>query len=203
MDPDTSEVDLTAAEKKKLAKLEAVVSKGTSDVGRALIEIRDQKLYRASHRTFESYCRDRWALSKSQGYRQIGAVEVLTDLSPIGDKITLPQNEAQCRPLIPLSTKERRKAWAEVAEKAAGKPITARLISQVVQSVRPGLATPAKEKRKPEANTTISEALVLVDEIEQAVHAGQGREQILKLLAKLKSTLGDSPGARTENPASV
>jgi hypothetical protein len=61
-------------------------------VGDALCEIRDAKLYRASHGTFEAYCKDRWQISKSQSYRLIdhaiivGALESAAgSLSPVGD----------------------------------------------------------------------------------------------------------------------
>lgn len=93
--------ELSDAEAGRLAELEAVVDRGLQtfvEVGRALGEIRDRKLYRQTHSTFEDYCRERWGFSRSRGYRLIEAAEVAELVSPIGDIA----NEAQARELAPL-----------------------------------------------------------------------------------------------------
>jgi hypothetical protein len=54
----------------RLPKLEAVIKRGLStflQVGRALLEIHDGRLYAAEHRTFEEYCSKRWKLSVQRG----------------------------------------------------------------------------------------------------------------------------------------
>lgn len=61
-----------------LNKLEAIVRRGLDthhEVGNALAEISDQRLYRTSHRTFEAYLRDRWGMSRSCGDQLIQAAE--------------------------------------------------------------------------------------------------------------------------------
>ena len=96
------EVGLVPAEHARLAELEAVVERGLQmfvEVGLALAEIRDGRLYRHTHGTFEAYLDERWGWSRSHGYRLIDGARVAELLSPIGD---MPANEAQARELVPL-----------------------------------------------------------------------------------------------------
>lgn len=75
-------------------ELEAVVEgarRAFIEAGKALGEIRDEKLYREIHETFYDYLRECWGFARSQGYRLIDAARVAEAVSPIGD-IT---NEAQ------------------------------------------------------------------------------------------------------------
>lgn len=132
---------LKAGEKRTLAKLEAAIERnlaGFVEVGRALAEIRDSRLYRETHETFEAYCRDRWQLSRSQAYRQIAAAEVFQQVSPIGDKLgAVPAIESQARPLAKIDADQRAEVWEAVvkaAPKVDGKPrITAELVESQVR----------------------------------------------------------------------
>lgn len=67
--------DMTEEEGARLIELEREVEKAMRSAGRiagaALAEIRDQRLYRASHRSFDDYLLDRHGLSHSTGYRMI------------------------------------------------------------------------------------------------------------------------------------
>ena len=69
--------------------------------GKALQVIRDARLYRNTHATFEEYLADRWDMSRPQAYRLIDAWPLAERLSPIGDKI----NESQVRELLPLAAR--------------------------------------------------------------------------------------------------
>lgn len=81
-------------------------------IGKALKEIRDEKLYRILLFTkFDKYTRSRWEIGKSQAYRLIEASNVIDNLSPIGD--ILPENESQVRPLVSLDPAEQRKIWRD------------------------------------------------------------------------------------------
>lgn len=89
-------------ERSRLAELEAVVERGMQtfvEVGSALMEIRDERLYRETHGTFERYLAERWGLSRAHGYRMIEAAHVAELVSPTGD---IPPNERQARELVPL-----------------------------------------------------------------------------------------------------
>ena len=78
------------------------------EIGKALKEIRDSRLYKLTlFETFEAYARARWDIGRSQAYRLINACSVIGNLSPIGD--ILPGNESQTRSLIQLNPIEQRK----------------------------------------------------------------------------------------------
>jgi hypothetical protein len=66
--------------------------KGFLAVGRALADIRDNRLYRETHKTFEKYCKDKWDLGKSTAYQKIDGYEAVALLeskkSAIADKNT-------------------------------------------------------------------------------------------------------------------
>ena len=110
------EIDMISpAEVDRLAELEAVVERGKAafvEVGNALLEIRDARLYRESHTTFEGYCRERWSFERAHAYRLIDGARVAAAVSPNGD---IPANEAQARALAPLLDEpdRLRDAWTE------------------------------------------------------------------------------------------
>lgn len=67
--------DMTAEEGQRLLELERKVEQAMRSAGKiageALREIRDKRLYRASHPSFERYVLERHGLSKSAAYRMI------------------------------------------------------------------------------------------------------------------------------------
>jgi hypothetical protein len=52
--------ELTEEEQRDRLHLERKVERAVFEAGKALAELRDRRLYRSSHRTFEEYCRDRF-----------------------------------------------------------------------------------------------------------------------------------------------
>jgi hypothetical protein len=104
---------VTAKEHKQLARLESLISRNQEhfcETGRALKEIRDNRLYKlALFDTFDAYTRARWDISRAHAYRLINYCEVIRNLSPIGD--ILPANESQVRHLAPLRPMEQRRIW--------------------------------------------------------------------------------------------
>jgi len=116
----------------RLKHLEIIIAKNQCrfyEIGQALLEIRDSRLYKqALFTSFEAYARSRWDIGRSQVYRLIDAYKVINNLSPIGDR--LPGNEAQTRPLVPLSPPEQRKIWKEFLNTKA--EVTARNIQKFI-----------------------------------------------------------------------
>jgi hypothetical protein len=53
------------------------------DVGAALLEIRDSKLYRKEYGTFEEYCNKRWGWQRNYANKLIRAAEVVENLGTI------------------------------------------------------------------------------------------------------------------------
>lgn len=125
------------AEQFRLSELETVIERGQQtfvEVGLALLEIRDSRLYRQQFSTFEDYCRERWGWSRRHVNRHIEAAEVSNVLGPIGP---IPTNEAQARELVPLMRHEPSvvaDVWQELREEH-GERLTASVIREAVQSV--------------------------------------------------------------------
>lgn len=150
--------ELTTTEVGTLQECETVIQQGLSsfvEVGKSLMKIRDARLYRNTHDTFEAYCEEKWSLAKSQVYRLIDSAQVVRILSPIGE---LPRNEAQARPLTLLDTpKEQVAAWKEAVKTAPkdnlGQPvITARHVETVVRERIAERAPIAEQKTQPPLN---------------------------------------------------
>jgi hypothetical protein len=93
---------LSIIETVRLVELEQTIERGLQtfiEVGEALREIRDSRLYLERYDTFEDYLRERWSgMSRSRAHRLIDAADVV-EMLPIGNT---PANEAQARELVPL-----------------------------------------------------------------------------------------------------
>jgi hypothetical protein len=95
-------------EASQLAPCETVIERGIQtfyEVGTALLEIRDGRLYRATHGTCEEYCRERWSMNRRYANRLIEASRFIEQLGPIGPK---PTSESQVRPLAGLEPEDQR-----------------------------------------------------------------------------------------------
>jgi uncharacterized protein YdeI (YjbR/CyaY-like superfamily) len=136
--------EITATEAERLKELETVIRTGLESflrVGAALAEIKESRLYRATHPNFPEYCRDRWGMGKSRAYQLIDATAVVGTLRSSTE--TMPENERQARPLKALPEEQRGAAWDEAVERAQGQPT-----QEVVQDV-------VKDRMKPETSTMV------------------------------------------------
>jgi len=128
---------LSETEDARLARNETRISQGLAsfvEVGEALSDIRDARLYRATHGTFESYCAEKWGMTKTHCNRLISSAEVAQSLAPIGAKTIT--TESQARELARVEP-ARREEVIRKADIATGGKITAAAIKQA--------AAPAKE----------------------------------------------------------
>jgi hypothetical protein len=134
---------LDVSERAALLKCEKTIEEGRRtfvEVGNALAAIRDARLYRESHKTFEAYCRQRWDIGRAHAYRLIESAAVASNLSPIGDKScpsscpsSQPQSEAAARALAKAPPEKRAEVMQAVAD--ASKAPTAAAIKKAVESV--------------------------------------------------------------------
>jgi len=120
----------------RLAELESTIERGLAtfvEVGQALLEIRDSRLYRESHGTFEDYCRERWQFSDRRARQLMTAAEIGT--------IVPARNEGVARELAPLREEPEtlRETWAEVTELHGDAP-TAAQVREVIEERRPHVA---------------------------------------------------------------
>ena len=143
--------ELTPEEERERLRLERQVERSIFQAGRALKELRDQRLYRSSHKTFEEYCRDRFGFTRMAASYKISAAVIVDNLSTIGlqnqedledaEMSTiglqiLPTSERQVRPLVGLEPEVQRYCWQQAVAKAGSKVPSGRIVKDVVQRIR-------------------------------------------------------------------
>jgi hypothetical protein len=73
--------ELTEEEQRDRLHLERRVERAFFEAGKALSELRDRRLYRSTHSTFEEYCKDRFGFERRHPYRLIEAAGVIDNLA--------------------------------------------------------------------------------------------------------------------------
>lgn len=137
-----NELSLTDRERDELARLEIVIEQGLDtfyEVGQALLHIRDTRLYRETHSTFEDYCRERWDISGRRANMLVAASMVISNLGTIVPN--LPANEAQARPLAALEPEAQRIVWDVVQQTAPDGKVTAAHVKSVANVFREVMVT--------------------------------------------------------------
>src|ERR1700739_3202595 len=74
----------------RLSELEVIIGRGMThfvEVGSALLEIRQGKLYKPQYSTFEAYCQERWGFSRQHASDLISSSVVFFNLSTTVDKV--------------------------------------------------------------------------------------------------------------------
>ncbi|WP_242039727.1 hypothetical protein [Anabaena sphaerica] len=142
--------------------LERQVEKAFYAAAKALKEIRDRRLYRSTHSTFENYCRSRFGFTnrhvnyliagslvvenlmgtnnsqiKTQDQTRTNGsqIEIPEEKRTNGSQI-LPTSERQVRPLVSLEPEEQRLAWQQAVEQAGGKIPSGRQVKDIVDKIR-------------------------------------------------------------------
>lgn len=134
-------VKLSPAKQKALHRLERNISKGLAEfvnVGFSLKDIRERKLYKVSHSTFEEYCKLRWKFSAKHAYRLMAAAEIVEQLKAGKGRVSsnsLPKRESQVRSLVLLCGTQRSPVavWKQAVKDAKGKAPSAALVSKLVR----------------------------------------------------------------------
>ena len=131
--------ELTNLEKAEMEQYEQTISIGLAaffEVGKALAGIRDKRLYRQTHGTFEAYCQERWGISRRYANYKIGAYQVCENLGTIVPENQLPQSESQARPMVNLEPEAQREAWQESRTTAPNGIITAKHVEDTVHRLQ-------------------------------------------------------------------
>lgn len=173
---------LTEEQEFLLKKCENIIRIGLStfvEVGLALKEIQDQRLYRKTDKTFEEYLQRAMGMSRPYAYNLIESAKLMRELRGAAelDKASLPKNEAQARELIRVEPGKRAEIWKKVVDVAGGKPFTAKLIREVARSERSSAVDISggaelaigkiKRLRELFANTRVADdALQLIEQLE-------------------------------------
>lgn len=155
-----------------LVRYENVIQEGLQsfvEVGKALLAIRDEKLYKENYNNFNDYCRDRWNLGKSRVYQLINASNVMANLALEQDATyrenqtnstdseetaqrydVFPQTESQVRPLVRLQPDEQREAWNKAIEISESVVPTAKEVLLAVDELYPQAnSEPPEREEKP------------------------------------------------------
>ena len=138
------EDELSLDDERDRLKLEREVERAFYKAGCALRELRDRRLYRSTHRTFQEYCQDRFGFTRRRSDYLIGAAEVVDNLSskvePMLKRepmvLVLPTSERQCRPLTKLEPAQQREIWREAVESSRGKVPSGKVVSDLVAKIQ-------------------------------------------------------------------
>lgn len=137
---------LSLEEQKQRKYLEQQIQKAFYQAGLALQTIRDKKLYRSTHSTFEEYCHDRFGFTRRSAYYLIDAVKVVDNLKKCEPMVhILPVNERQCRTLKSLKPEQQREAWNLAISVANNQAPSGTIVKKVVNQIKTG-KTPATDK---------------------------------------------------------
>ncbi len=134
--------ELTDQEQSLRLQLERRVERAFLEAGQALMELRDRRLYRSTHRTFEEYCRERFGYSRDAAYLKISATAVYENLQKFlpanGQQIPMPTNERQLRFLAKaeLEPAVQANVWQQAVEQAGNKIPSGRIVKDVVDKIR-------------------------------------------------------------------
>lgn len=127
-------MSLTPAEIHDLQSCEEIIERGKKtfvEVGLALAEIRERKLYKRDFNTFEAYCQQRWGWSHQRTSQLINSAAVVQRL-PEKVATMVAKSERAVREVAKVEPSKRE----EVIQKAASTgPVTARKIAEAARSV--------------------------------------------------------------------
>jgi hypothetical protein len=151
------ETSLTIGEARKFETNETIIRDGMNSfvaVGKALFEIKRDRLFTDIADTFEAYCKKRWGFAKSRAYQLMDSARVIDVVSTIVENV--PTNEAQARVLASLPNEQvQATVWAKAVETArkdkSGAPIvTAAHVQKVADEIAPKPPKPDKPTSGPE-----------------------------------------------------
>jgi len=132
-------VKLTDVERSDLDRLEKEIEDNLVSwmkVGFALKEIRDRKLYRTTHSTFEQYTKDRFDCARSTAYQYLSGIQVIENVRNADKNYgILPEKEALVRPLTKLEGDEQPRAWRMAIDRARDNGAETVMVRHVVWAV--------------------------------------------------------------------
>lgn len=184
-----------------LVSLERTIDQALAEfvnVGSALMRIRDERLYKASHRKFAEYCKARWDFSAKHAYRLIAAAEIVGKLKAGKGQVppeSLPTREAQVRPLVQLNGVRRCNPvsiWKDALKETEGKVPSAALKSKLVKK-RLGKSDAREDgKRGSEGGLTPKDQIAQIRKFLEEVGsepASQSKEAYEQTLMKIREIL--------------
>jgi hypothetical protein len=145
--------DLTIEETSRLQELEDIIAEGLAGflkVGLAFAEVRFKRLYRATHDTFESWCKSRWGLSLSRTTQIISSVKVFDNIVTVfpqdAQLLCENLNEHALRPLTRIEPELQTATWELI--RALKKEPDASIIQEVVDSIKEAIQSGWQERQR-------------------------------------------------------
>jgi len=127
---------LAGTEQEALRRCEAIIERGVQtfiEVGEALAEIRDGKLYRAGYGTFDDYCRERWGIGRGRAYQLMDAATVTREMSTVVDNP--PKTEREARAVAKAAPADRGRVLDRADQLAGSNERTAKHIDQAAEEI--------------------------------------------------------------------
>lgn len=198
---------LSHAEEVRLDALETTIDRNLTAflaVGEALHEIRESRLYRADHATFDEYLEARWDITRQRASQLIAGAQVAQVASTSGLQI---ENERQARELVGLSNEQigmvsRFMVAASGSEKPSAAQIKA--VAEVVREIdasatveHPDTGEQVEFSSLPPA----AQAAVIRENVSTSTHERMERQKthIAEASAERELTSGKSWSAWCEN----
>ncbi len=134
--------ELTEDEEQERHRLELKVERAFREAGSALQSLRDKKLYRSTHKTFEAYCRERFGYSRDAAYLKIAAATVYDNIQKYlptnGRQISMPTNERQLRDIAKANFEPevQATAWIQTLQETDGRQPTGREVKSIVERLK-------------------------------------------------------------------
>jgi hypothetical protein len=157
---------LSTAEEIRLSQLEdrietslQAVQQSMRTLWQSLAEIRDRRLYRTTHDTFENYCQHRWDKGRRYINRLIAAAEVIANLEAVGTTVPIPLQERALRPLAELDTATDQCEALEAAAAIAPEDTPTGLqITRAVKAVKAKASNPSPTLQPGQQLTVLDES---------------------------------------------
>jgi hypothetical protein len=132
---------LSNEDKQRLQDFTITIKEGMKSfcaTGSALKKIKEEKLYREIHKTFEKYVQSTFQMSPRRANQFISASEVIENLKQNGNNCpVLPINESQARVLASLPKEQQVEVWTKAVENSAGEVPTAKIVKETVNELCP------------------------------------------------------------------
>lgn len=135
---DTALAPWTPDEARTLDQCEQAIARGLQsyrEMGEALITIRDGRLYRQTHGTFEDYCRERWQFTPQRAGQLIEGAAIASRIETMVS--SAPTNERQVRALHAIPEDDQPAAWQLAVDTAPDGKVTAGHVQRVADAWRP------------------------------------------------------------------
>lgn len=173
---------LTSLDRSQLRKLETTIAKGIEtfiEVGQALKQIRDQRLYRGEFKSFDAYVQEKWMLSRSRAYQLIESAEVAGNVHHGAQNQVAIPNERTARELAKLPAEEQPKAWDEVLSQKS-KPTQKDVEAHV--------------NRKLEESTTVPTKKEFISEVLENAEEARDVQKAIQSAIRMTNAISDKPG---------